>query len=68
MSIQPLGFPVIWPLILGLSFGGFFFFFGHMDPHWCLWAFSSCNEQRLLFIEVFGLLIMVASLVAEHEF
>ena len=46
----------------------FFFFFGHMDPHWCLWAFSSCNEQRLLFIEVFGLLIMVASLVAEHEF
>ena len=68
MSIQPLGFPVIWPLILGLSFGGFFFFFGCMGLHCCLWAFSSCNEQRLPFIVVSGLLIMVASLVAECEF
>jgi len=32
------------------------------------WAFSSCNEQRLPFIVVSGLLIMVASLVAEPEF
>ena len=29
-------------------------------------AFSSCNERGLLFLEVRGLLIAVASLVAEH--
>ena len=34
----------------------------------CAWAFSSCVEQRLLFVEVCGLLIAVASLVAEHRF
>ena len=32
----------------------------------CAWAFSSCSEQGLLFIVVCGLLIAVASLVAEH--
>ena len=33
----------------------------------CLtWAFSSCGEQGLLFVAVRGLLIAVASLVAEH--
>ena len=32
----------------------------------CTWAFSSCGEQGLLFIAVCGLLIAVASLVAEH--
>ena len=32
----------------------------------CVWAFSSCGEQRLLFIGVRGLLIAVASLVVEH--
>ena len=31
------------------------------------WAFSSCGAQRLLFIAVHGLLIVVASLVAEHS-
>ena len=30
------------------------------------WAFSSCGEQGLLFVAVRGLLIVVASLVAEH--
>ena len=30
------------------------------------WAFSSCDERGLLFIAVRGLLIVVASLVAEH--
>lgn len=29
---------------------------------------SSCSEQGLLFIAVHGLLIAVASLVAEHRF
>ena len=32
----------------------------------CTWAFSSCGEQGLLFFAVRGLLIAVASLVAEH--
>ena len=31
-----------------------------------VWAFSSCGEQGLLFVAVQGLLIVVASLVAEH--
>ena len=32
----------------------------------CTWAFSSCGERGLLFFMVRGLLIAVASLVAEH--
>ena len=34
----------------------------------CCWArsFSSCSERGLLFVAVLGLLIVVASLVAEH--
>ena len=32
----------------------------------CVRAFSSCGEQGLLFVEGHGLLIVVASLVAEH--
>ena len=32
----------------------------------CAQAFSSCGEQGLLFVVVHGLLIAVASLVAEH--
>ena len=39
--------------------------------HWVFIAahglFSGCSEQGLLFVEVCGLLIAVASLVAEHE-
>ena len=32
----------------------------------CTRAFSSCGERGLLFVAVRGLLIAVASLVAEH--
>ena len=32
----------------------------------CMWAFSSCGEQGLLFVAVRGLLIAVAPLVAER--
>ena len=32
----------------------------------CVQAFSSCGEQGLLFVVVRGLLIAVASFVAEH--
>ena len=34
--------------------------------HCCTWALSSCVKQGLLFVAVHGLLIAVASLVAEH--
>ena len=32
----------------------------------CLWAFSSCSKRGQFFVEVSGLHIAVASLVAEH--
>ena len=32
----------------------------------CAWASSSCREWGLLFVAVRGLLIVLASLVAEH--
>ena len=32
----------------------------------CVWPFSSCGKWGLLFLEVHGLLIAVASLVVEH--
>ena len=32
----------------------------------CAWAFSSCGEWGLFFVAGCGLLIVVASLVAEH--
>ena len=32
----------------------------------CVQAFSSCGERGLLFVAVCGLLIALASLVAEH--
>ena len=32
----------------------------------CVWIFSSCVEQGLLFVAVHRLLIVVASLVVEH--
>ena len=34
--------------------------------HCCVRAFSTCGEQGLLFVAVRGLLVAVASLVAEH--
>ena len=33
----------------------------------CLWAFSSCGQQGLLFVVVYGLLAVVAALVVEHR-
>ena len=50
----------------------FFFFLIYLFYLWLRWvfvaarAFSSCGERGLLFIAVLGLLIAVASLVAEH--
>ena len=47
----------------------FLFFFGGgaaLGRRCCARAFSSCGEWGLLFVAVRGLLIVVASLVAEH--
>ena len=56
-----------------LSFFLSFFKFNFIYLFWLHWVFvvarglfSSCGEQGLLFVVVRGLLIVVASLVAEH--
>ena len=43
-----------------------FFFWAALGLRCCARAFSSCGEQWLLFVAVRGLLVAVASLVAEH--
>ena len=43
-----------------------YLFFTALGPHYCTRAFFSCSEWELLFIVVHTLLIVVASLVAEH--
>ena len=44
----------------------FYLFLAALGLHCCVQAFSSCGELGLLFVAVRGLLIAVASLVAEH--
>ena len=44
----------------------FYLFVAVLGLRCCVRTFSSCGEWELLFIEVRGLLIAVASLVAEH--
>ena len=57
-------FSIPW---VAFSFSFFsFFLLAASGLHCCMWAFSSCGEPGLLFVEVHGLLIVVASLVAEH--
>ena len=54
---------------MGVSFYFYFFiylFLAALGLRCCVRAFSSCGEQGLLFFAVHGLLIAVASLVAEH--
>ena len=41
-------------------------FLAALGLHCCVRAFSSCGERGLLFVAVHGLLIAVASFVAEH--
>ena len=43
-----------------------YLFLAALGLHCCARAFSSCGERGLLFVVVRGLLIAVASLVAEH--
>ena len=62
------GKPVIKHLLATSTQSNFFFFFflAASGLRCCAWAFSSCGERGLLFVAVHGLLIAVASLVAEH--
>ena len=54
-------------MLCSLSYCAFFFFFlAVLGLRCCAWAFSSCGERGLLFIVVRGLLIVVASFVADH--
>ena len=43
-----------------------FIFLAALGLHCCMQAFSSCGERGLLFVAVRRLLIVMASLVAEH--
>ena len=45
----------------------YFYFLAVLSLCCCARAFSSCGEQGLLFAAMRGLLIAVASLVAEHR-
>ena len=45
----------------------FFFFLAALGLRCCVQASSSCGERGLLFVAARGLLIEVASLVAEHR-
>ena len=66
-----------FPLFCGLSFHFVFFFnnfiylfylfLAALGLRCCVQASSSCGERGLLFVVVCGLLIVVASLVAEHR-
>ena len=47
-------------------FSFLFLFLAALGLHCCVQAFSSCGKRGLLFVAVHGLLIAVASLVAEH--
>ena len=51
---------------LFISFFKIYLFWAALGLRCCLWAFSSCGKQGLLFVVVRGLLIAVASLVVEH--
>ena len=44
----------------------FYIFLAALGLRCCTKAFSSCGERALLFVAVSRLLIVVASLVAEH--
>ena len=50
-----------------LKFIYFYLFLAALCLHCSAWAFSSCGERGLLFVAVRGLLIAVASLVADHR-
>ena len=58
LDFLKISFDVTWPIYL--------FIFGYAVSLLLRRLFSSCNERGLLLAVVFGLLIAVASLVAQH--
>ena len=54
-------------IYLFFKFMFIYLFLAALGLHCCARAFSSCGERGLLFVAVRGLLIAVASLVAEHR-
>ena len=44
----------------------FYLFLAELGLYCCVWAFCNCGKQVLLVVVVCRLLIVVASLVAEH--
>ena len=74
-------FPLLWNTLHALAHGSsllcsiipsvpahFSLYLGVLGLLCCVRAFSSCSEWGLLFVAVRGLLIAVASLVAELRF
>ena len=54
------------PALAGRFYLSIYLSMAVLGLHCCVQAFSSCSERGLLFVAVHGLLIVVASLVAEH--
>ena len=62
-----LGFLVfLYLFLIYIYINLFILFLAALGFHCCAWAFSSYGEQGILLVVVRGLLIVVASLVAEH--
>ena len=59
---------IVWPVEIKAIFLVFFFFWLCQVFIAAHRLFSSCDEQACSFALVYGLLIEVASLVAEHGF
>ena len=51
---------------MGFFYKFVYLFLAALGLRCCAQAFSSCSERGLLFVAVRGLLVAVASLVAEH--
>ena len=67
LRLEPTGWdlnPLSFIYLFILKF--IYLFLAALGIRGCARAFSSCCEQGLLFVAVRGLLIAVASLVAEH--
>ena len=65
-QIHPLPSPSFVLFFLKLIYFLFYLFLAALGLCCCAQVFSSCGERVLLFVAVCGLLIAVASLVAEH--
>ena len=66
----PLVLRLVGKFFLGFNFPllkKFYLFLAVLGLHCFPGAFFSCGEQGLLFFVVFGLFLVVASLVAEHR-